>query len=673
MTRDPMTNTRPVRRRPAARPSTLALGLGWTLALGAAFVLGPTAVVQAEPVVAVFLKSYCTDCHGADDPDGNLRLAGVGDFAALGGETWSRIRERVQLGEMPPPEGLQPDTDERQAVLEWITHQLRQSGAIVEDKLTLPNYGNYVDHAALFNEQPRLAPATEVRLWRLRPAAYGQRIRGTQPFSMLPDQHYSDYSTLYRVDESAAEIILRNAQNLVERQTAFKQEGGKLVPVDRQTEAAFLPLLDPKNPPSDEVVRAAVVHQFQRTIDRQPTEEELDRIVALMHRIAEDVNREQAVRAALTVPLLKPEAVYRLELGAGPVDEHGRRRLSPHEIAYALSYALSHDRPHRYNLHPLLQAAEGDRLASREQVAQVVEQVLEQPLDKTPRLLEFFDEFFDYQKAVGVFKEQPSFADHLVRDTAALIKQIVERDENVLYELLTTGEAHIAREDLARIYGLSPDYKSTGEKFVTLPPRMRAGILTQPSWLIAHSGNFDNDPVHRGKWVRERLLGSTVPDLPVSVDAVVPDDPDKTLRERYEVTRAEYCWKCHQRMNPLGMPFEAYDHFGRLRTRELEQPVRTDGAITQSGEASLDGPVADAFELIERLAQSERVEQVFVRHVFRFYLGRNETLRDAQTLQQAHQAYRASGGSYKALVTSLLSSDSFLYRMNPELPESAND
>ena len=60
---------------------------------------------------------------------------------------------------------------------------------------------------------------------------------------------------------------------------------------------------------------------------------------------------------------------------------------------------------------------------------------------------------------------------------------------------------------------------------------------------------------------------------------------------------------------------------------------------------------------------SERVEQVFVRHAFRYWLGRNESPGDAATLQAAHKAYRDSGGSMNALIASLLSSESFLYRV----------
>ena len=67
-------------------------------------------------------------------------------------------------------------------------------------------------------------------------------------------------------------------------------------------------------------------------------------------------------------------------------------------------------------------------------------------------------------------------------------------------------------------------------------------------------------------------------------------------------------------------------------------------------------------EMIKKLVASERVTQVFVRHVFRYWMGRNETIQDAPVLQHAYEAYRDSDGSMKALLTSLLTSDAFLYR-----------
>jgi hypothetical protein len=43
-------------------------------------------------------------------------------------------------------------------------------------------------------------------------------------------------------------------------------------------------------------------------------------------------------------------------------------------------------------------------------------------------------------------------------------------------------------------------------------------------------------------------------------------------------------------------------------------------------------------------------------------MGRNELLSDSQTLIDAEIAYANNGGSFKNVITSLLTSDSFIYR-----------
>ncbi|TWU19819.1 DUF1588 domain-containing protein [Allorhodopirellula heiligendammensis] len=196
----------------------------------------------------------------------------------------------------------------------------------------------------------------------------------------------------------------------------------------------------------------------------------------------------------------------------------------------------------------------------------------------------------------------------------------------------------------------------------TVPKGERLGILTHPSWLVSHSDAMDNHAIRRGRWIQERLLGGGIPDVPITVDAMLPDEPGNTLRERMRVTQEDYCWTCHKKMDPLGLPFEMYNHAGLHRLTELNKPVDTSGEIIDSGDPSLDGKVTDAIDMIRKLADSERAEQVFVRHAFRFWMGRNETLHDGPVLQEAHRAYQESGGSMNALLVSLLTSDAFLFR-----------
>ena len=81
-----------------------------------------------------------------------------------------------------------------------------------------------------------------------------------------------------------------------------------------------------------------------------------------------------------------------------------------------------------------------------------------------------------------------------------------------------------------------------------------------------------------------------------------------------------------------------------------------------TGDPTLDGDVEDAFDLIDRLAKSEKVRQSIIRHAFRYFLGRNETLSDSKTLIDADRAYIDNDGSFDEVIVSLLTSDSFIYR-----------
>ena len=101
---------------------------------------------------------------------------------------------------------------------------------------------------------------------------------------------------------------------------------------------------------------------------------------------------------------------------------------------------------------------------------------------------------------------------------------------------------------------------------------------------------------------------------------------------------------------------------GRWRATEKGLPVDTTGAISLSVDQMLDRQVGNVREMMETLARSSLVRQSFIRHVFRYFMGRNEMLSDSNTLINMDRAYVESGGSFNELLVSLLTSDSFLYR-----------
>jgi hypothetical protein len=529
---------------------------------------------------------------------------------------------------------------------------------------------------------------------------------------------------------------------------------------------------------SDASLRAAVDDLFEALTFRPPTPEESQDYLTLVKQSIETLGKEEGGFLGLSAVFLDRDALFRPELvEAGEPDRFGRVMLQDWELALAVNHALRYLRPDA----PLRQAVLDGRMKTRDDVRRELERMLADESLRTPRVLQFFRDYFDYDHAGFVCKDTKALAETGVSNqgtahyqamfdatasTERLIEEVLRDDRDVLRQLLTTRtvvatnadrvyfgrqrapderQASIARADAAskeRLESLTAELAAAEdavdlleaylekhpedrpqredelarlEKVVatvaqrleaaqkkkgpavnhdveeavlqgprvyarvsrrsfgngslkpertlaTAPEGERLGILTHPSWLVSHSDAMDNHAIRRGKWIRERLLGGGIPDVPITVDAMLPDEPESTLRERMRVTREQYCWTCHQKMDPLGLPFEMYNHAGLCRTTERGQPVDTTGEIIDSGDPALDGPVRDALELIERVAGSERVEQVFVRHAFRFWMGRNETLHDRPVLQAAHRAYAESGGSMKALLLSLLTSDAFLYR-----------
>ena len=679
-----------------------------------------------DKTVKPVLAKYCAACHGAKKQEGDLSFARLkADMKTSGSAArWVVVIQKLSLKEMPPEGSPRPKATEVKAVVAWIKAEMKRAGKHVALRREYLN-GNKIPHTLLFDPKQSAPFDVKPRLRRASPQIYarfiqdvGKGARGvSQPFSPSANTTFKDMGAP-KLDEPVTAVLIRNAIALVEKQTAHTMSGGKAQRV-RQSKKEFLRLFDTKNPATDAEINYAFAKQFEYVLKRKPTATELERCIALTKKNIKDAGREAGVKYSLAIVYLMPEAIFRWEIGRGKPDAQGRVRLTSRSIAFALSYALSDRRPEKW----LLEAAESGKLDTREGVAATVRRMFaDRKIDKT-RIMRFFREYFEYGKATEVFKAPKENPGHdaraLVEDTDKLVEYILEKDKNVLYELLTTNKAFVGHKKAAetqkkravarrkfeegkrknpkkyRNKKLKLPGRSVYESYnlsdfpakqpIALPKDQRAGILTQPAWLVAFAKSDENDAIHRGKWVRERLLGNVVPDIPITVDAQLPNAPHQTLRQRMAVTRETYCWKCHQLMNPVGLPFEVFDHYGRFRKTEkvLDReataknvdkkgrsrgPVLRDanldasGRIDLTGDTRLQADVTNAVAMLRTLAKSERVEQVFIRHAFRYFMGRNESLGDARTLQTAHKTYRDSGGSMQELIVSLLSSDSFLYR-----------
>ena len=674
---------------------------------------GTAVATGDEKSVHRFLADHCGECHGedAEDVQGSFTIdkpwPSMGDIG--GRVAYASIAERLRAGDMPPPSETKgrPDPAEAVRVMSWILAQLDTplpGPAVAHDVPEKPVDGNRLPHAILFGGPRGPSVPPPPRLWRLSPEAYfgwvgsfqGANL-SQQPFGLIQDPGIKDYAALYSPDEGASGLLLANADLIVDHQlrphvlvnvkekpeaarqnpwpnearikTCSPEERARLDAGVRVAGAgAFAPLMHPDVAASRVELEAAIVQQYNTALARAPEPAEVQNLVTLYDAVARDGDQRLAGRTILMAPLMAPEAVIRFETGAGAEVRPGVRMLSPREIVQAVSLAVG------TKLDPeLVKAAAAGGLKTRADVAAHVHRILDAPSIAKPRIPQFFREYFGYHRATEVFKDplpeyrvrrgQHFSAGSMVEAADARVSAALNADRRVLERLLLGTEAGEPAQD-----GASPG-------------RRRSGLLESPAWLVAWSTNFHTDPVRRGRWIREQLLGGRVPDLPINAAAMIPDDPHRTLRERQSVTRDAACWKCHYRMDDLGLPFEDHDHYGhaqdgeevldpeataRAKGRKMYRtvPLDTTGLVSYSGDPLLDGPVRDARELVRRLAGSERVRQVFIRHAFRFFMGRNETPGDAPTLQEADRAYVENDGSFRAVVVSLLSSEAFLQRSN---------
>jgi len=738
---------------------------------------------QQSPAAAVaLLKKHCVSCHGDADPEGDVNLAALGALNSTNAATWQRVLSQLSTGEMPPGGEPAPELAARENAITAILGSMKAAG--VEPQLLggpLPADGNQIDHERLFSGKFKGPAYSPPRFWRRSQPQYDALMEQlwvipalryekthtrsdprwaaysySQPFPALDPGNFTNYSASVHADEAALRALLDAGGQIALRLTSVKTAYAKElqppvavgVPSIRRGSqwekftrrppprpAEFEPFLNGKMQPSAQQQRQAVNRVFRLLLNRTPSAGEVTRYGGLLKKTVAKSGSTAALRGLITAVIVSPEFVFRMETGLSKPDEHGRRMLSPRELVYAISYALTDDGPDE----TLWRAANAGQLNTRAGVERQVRRLLADGDIEKHRKLRFFQEFFGYHRAVDVFKDQGGWkyeAQYLIRDADLLVEHILNQDRDVFAQLLTTSRYYVAyprindaalfdaiiqktvqeakssieksrqrgrkiapsrnggynrawsylqghaliprtvhndrgsaEQSYIRIYGFDgATFQWSRNQPIPVPGR-RAGLLTHPAWLVAHSTNSANNVVGRGHWIREKLLAGKIPDVPIDVEAQLPDEPGSTLRQRMRVTQDSKCIRCHRRMDPLGFPFEIYDHYGSFRTKELTgvrnnkpQPVDASGEIISSGEASLDGKVDDAIELVHKLAASQRVRQSIVRHAFRYWMGRNEMLSDSPVLMAADQAYVNSGGSFNELLVSLLTSDSFLYR-----------
>ena len=185
--------------------------------------------------------------------------------------------------------------------------------------------------------------------------------------------------------------------------------------------------------------------------------------------------------------------------------------------------------------------------------------------------------------------------------------------------------------------------------------------------------------------MREHFLCQAVPPPPPGVNAALPpltDAKPMTNRERLGVhLSSEACSGCHRLIDPIGLGLEQFDAIGQYREKfhvvipptrdEAKRKVKTEpteydldidltAEIVGSPDSSFDSPKG----LGEVLANDEGCQKCVVKQVFRYAVGREETLSDRAAIDRALDRFQESGYRFRELLLAVVSSKPFLGGMN---------
>lgn len=380
---------------------------------------------------------------------------------------------------------------------------------------------------------------------------------------------------------------------------------------------------------------------------------------------------DEGLEFALAAVLMSPNFIYRDELGDDV--STGERRLTPHQLATRLSFFLWAEPPDdELRSH----ADDGSLFDATVLDAQVARMLADDRVRSGVRA--FFDDMlalYDLDKLskspVAFVQFTPDVRESAREETLLFLEEHIVTDHGDFRDVFTSPRTFVDRR-LASIYNV-PAPTLVGFDEIVYPSWMeRRGLLGQVSFLALQSHADKTSAVLRGRFVRERLMCSKVPDPPPNLNTAIPpptaDNP--TLRDRvFDHFQNPSCRGCHQMMDPIGLAFEHFDALGRFRTQE---PFTDEaGQVTYhviSTEGSLAGlPYDDAAGLAQILHDHPDVPNCLVRTMYRYATGHVEITSETRQMRALEAAFRASGYDVLDLMHAMATSLGFQLAAPPVL------
>ncbi len=408
-------------------------------------------------------------------------------------------------------------------------------------------------------------------------------------------------------------------------------------------------------------VRALLPKAYRRPV----AQDEEKALLELFATARSALGYREGIRALLEAVLQSPHFLYRVELP--DIDSDDAIPLNGFQIASRLSYLFWGTMPDA----ALFEAAKEGHLLAKAAVETQARRLLADPRAE-PMLESFFSYYLSLDQVLEADKDPdvyPAFnrpiASLMQQETRAFVREVFAKD-NGSFRTLMRAPWSMMNQELAAYYGVSGAQGTTFER-VALDPNHHAGLLTQGALLAARARAYETSPIHRGIFIRDRVMCGQVPDVPEGLDTTPPDpDPNLTTRERLAEHRANpVCASCHEQLDPLGFAFEHFDGAGRFRADEHGLAIDSSGVVVASDlstDKAAQVPFDGIVDLAGKLVDSPQVQLCFSKHWFRHAYGRVEGLQDLCALRTALTAFQSSTLDVRELLVGLTQTDAFFYR-----------
>jgi len=418
--------------------------------------------------------------------------------------------------------------------------------------------------------------------------------------------------------------------------------------------ARFFP--DPPRKPDADYLDACLTRVADRAFRRPVSREELNPYLKLSRRyLADNGDFWAAAKYGVRAILTSPNFLYLVE--STPEASSGRT-VSQHELATRLSYFLWSSMPDDL----LRSAADRGQLNDPEVVRSHVERMLQ---DRRAEALteNFVGQWLDLRK-LGEMPPDPEqnrsyYEDDLEnamrQETQMLFRHVLDGNRSVLE--FVDSDYTFLNAALARHYKIGGVTHDTFQKVSLRLKDHRGGLLGHGSILTATSNGVETQPVIRGIWVLENLLGTPPTPPPPDVDPIEPDTRGvSTFRQLMQKHRNNpTCYECHRKIDPIGLSMENFDHVGVWRDRYSKQL-----AIDSSGELP-DGTVIPGPDGIKRflLERPEQFVRCLTEKLFIYALGRRLSFTDRDDIDQIVNTAPQKNFGLREMIQQIVSSEAF--------------